>query len=84
MKKVIAATALALGLTGCASSTLVKMDCKLWDAVPATEQRKFVYQGRFTDSLAEVAGIAGMDRLSVDAGCKAVSDPEFLLGVYQP
>lgn len=78
--------ALLFGLTlaSCASAPPVKMTCGLWDLLPATEHRKFIYQGNFTDPLAEVAEVAGSDRRSITGACRELQDSKFVLGTYQP
>lgn len=86
MKKIIS---LAFLVSSCATSPLlldesVVMTCRLWNVIPATEQRKFIFQGNFTEQLANVAQIAGTDFKSISGACNIIGDPDFKLGKYYP
>lgn len=80
MKKLLKVL-LFTSLGGCATSSSTEVNCRLWQHMPATHQRKFIHQGQFTDALAEQAPLASSDRNAIYSVCDWAS-PDMKLGRY--
>jgi hypothetical protein len=79
MKRLILTTLLLA--TGCAHGESIAVNCRLWDALPATHQRKFIHQGNFSEALADRAEIRRDERAVIDSVC---NESTLHLGMYYP